>query len=95
MKKLSIILILFGFIFQTSAQQKIWSLEEAVNYALTNNLSIKQAELTTDLKNEDIISAKGNRLPTLSANSSESFSFGSTINNENVRISKNRNSTNF
>ncbi|MDP2089338.1 MAG: TolC family protein [Flavobacteriaceae bacterium] len=95
MKKLSLIIILFGIIFQTSAQQKIWSLEEAVNYALTNNLSIKQAELTTDLRNEDIIAAKGNRLPSLSANSSESFSFGSSIDNGNVRISRNRNSTNF
>ncbi|MDP3352543.1 MAG: TolC family protein [Flavobacteriaceae bacterium] len=95
MKKYALIIILFGFIFQTSAQQKIWSLEEAVNYALTNNLSVKQAELTTDLRNEDIVSAKGNRLPTLNASSSESFSFGSTINNENVRISRNRNSTSF
>lgn len=95
MKKYLLIIILFGFIFQTSAQQKIWSLEEAVNYALTNNLTIKQAELTTNLRTEDIVSAKGNRLPSLSANSSESFSFGSSIDNGNIRISGNRNSTSF
>lgn len=95
MKKLLFIIILFGFIFQATAQQKIWSLEEAVNYALTNNLSIKQAELTTDLRTEDIVSAKGNRLPSLNANSSESFSFGSSIDNGNIRISGNRNSTSF
>ncbi|MDH3381107.1 MAG: TolC family protein [Flavobacteriaceae bacterium] len=95
MKNYLLIVILFGFIFQTTAQKKIWSLEEAVNYALTNNLSIKQAELTTDLRSEDIITAKGNRLPSLSANAGESFSFGSSIDNGNIRISGNRNSTSF
>lgn len=77
------------------AQKKIWGLEEAVNYALTNNLSVKQAALSTDLKNEDIIIAKGNRLPSLNASASESFSFGSSIDNGNIRISGNRNSTSF
>lgn len=95
MKNYLLIIFLFGFIFQSAAQKKIWTLEEAVNYALTNNLSIKQATLNTDLKNEDIISAKGNRLPSLNASASESFSFGSSIDNGNIRISGNRNSTSF
>ncbi len=95
MKKLNILFILLSFSISLTAQNKIWSLEEAVNYALTNNLSVKQAELTTDLKSEDIITAKGNRLPTLNASASESFSFGSSIDNGNIRISGNRNSTSF
>ena len=95
MKNSLLILILFGFILQTSAQQKIWSLENCVDYALTNNISVKQAELTTYLRQEDIVSAKGNMLPTLSSNVGESLSFGSSIANENIRISGNRNSTSF
>ncbi len=95
MKKLLLFIFLLGFFINTSAQTKKWSLEECVNYALTNNISIKQAELTTDLRKEDIITAKGNRLPILSSSASESFSFGSSIDNENKRVSQNINSTNF
>lgn len=95
MKNLITLFTLFFLTLNLTAQNKIWSLEEAVNYALTNNLSVKQAELSTDLKNEDIITAKANRLPSINASASESFSFGSSIDNGNIRISGNRNSTSF
>lgn len=95
MKKIILLVLLFGISINLSAQKKIWSLEECVNYAIANNLSVKKSEIAVDLRVEDINIAKGNMLPTLGASASESFSFGSSIDNGNVRISGNRNSTSF
>jgi outer membrane protein len=61
------------------AQEKI-SLEKAVDYALTRNLTIKQAQFTEALANEDYKQAKFNELPTLSANSQGSYNFGRSPN---------------
>ena len=49
-KKIILFLLLVGF--QLSAQDKKWTLEECVDYAIQNNISIKQSEL--DLKNANI-----------------------------------------
>ncbi|MFY8066625.1 MAG: TolC family protein, partial [Flavobacterium sp.] len=42
-KKIILFLLLVGF--QLSAQDKKWTLEECVDYAIQNNISIKQSEL--------------------------------------------------
>nr|WP_294933914.1 TolC family protein [uncultured Flavobacterium sp.] len=66
--------------FQSNAQAKKWTLAECVDYALKNNISIKQSEL--DLKATDIekMEAIGNFLPTLNANASYSINTGANIN---------------
>ena len=64
-KKIVLLLLFVGF--QLAAQDKKWTLEECVDYAIKNNISIKQSEL--DLKTSDIekMEAIGGFLPTLSA----------------------------
>ena len=66
--------------FQLSAQEKKWTLEECVDYAIENNISIKQSEL--DLKTSDVekMEAIGRFLPTLSANATYSVNTGASIN---------------
>ncbi|MCB0382327.1 MAG: TolC family protein [Psychroserpens sp.] len=75
MKKSIIIALLLSCIF-TNAQEKKWTLLECVNYALENNISIKQSEL--DVQNAEINKkdAFGNFLPSLNANTSYSWSIG-------------------
>lgn len=65
---------------QVSAQDKKWKLEECVDYAIKNNISIKQSEL--DLKTSDVekMEAIGGFLPTLNANASYSMNTGASIN---------------
>lgn len=65
---------------QVSAQDKKWTLEECVDYAIKNNISIKQSEL--DLKTSDVekMEAIGGFLPTLSANATYSMNTGASIN---------------
>lgn len=65
---------------QVSAQDKKWTLEECVDYAIKNNISIKQSEL--DLKTSDVekMEAIGGFLPTLNANANYSMNTGASIN---------------
>ena len=58
------------------AQDKIWTLEQCVDHALENNITILQAENSLLLSKQDIISAKGNFLPSINSNLSGGASLG-------------------
>ena len=62
--KVTALLFLFG-IGMVMAQKKIWTLEECVNYAVENNLSIQQYELDLELSTIDKSDAVGSFLPNL------------------------------
>ena len=73
------IIILKFYILITSisfAQEKIWTLEECVDHALDNNITILQAKNSLLSSKQDIISAKGNFLPAVSSNISGGASLG-------------------
>ncbi|WP_303280162.1 TolC family protein [Flavivirga aquimarina] len=73
------LLVLFMLLLVVSsyAQQKKWTLQECVSYALENNISIKQTENTLLVNEQDIIAAKGNFLPSVSGSLGERMSIGS------------------
>jgi outer membrane protein len=73
---IGVALIAFSF---SGVSQKKWNLKEAVEYALKNNISIKQSELDLENFNESVAGAKGNFLPNLNASSGANLNFGSTI----------------
>ena len=77
MKKIKLILLFFIFIgIKSFGQDKKWTLQECVDYALKNNISIKQSELdaeTTAISKSD---AFGSFLPTINANASHSWNIG-------------------
>ncbi len=78
MKKI-IILSLFLFIgLQINAQNKKWTLQECISYAIENNISVRQSEL--DVESSDITKrdALGNYLPTLNASAGNSWNTGLT-----------------
>lgn len=60
----------------TSAQNKKWTLQECVEYALENNISIQQSALDQNSAEIDVKDAKGNFLPTLNASTSHSWNIG-------------------
>jgi len=93
MKKIIVVLaaVITSFSF---AQDKKWTLQECVNYALENNISVKQAQLSNQTNGQNIKSAKGQFLPSLSASGGQSLSFGSNINSfTNTRSSSTTHST--
>lgn len=69
-----ILLLLCSISFQ--AQTKKWTLKECVNYAIQNNISIKQTALDTETATIDRKGAIGNFLPSLNANASHSWNIG-------------------
>ncbi len=76
MKSVHFILLLFLASVATFAQEKKWTLKECINYAVKNNISIKQSELdiqTTAISKKDAI---GNFLPNISATTSHSWNIG-------------------
>ena len=78
-----------------TAQTKKWTLQECVNHAIENNISVKQTSLDTDLAKEDILSAKGNFLPNVNASASQNFNFGSFIDQNGGRVSRDSRGNSF
>jgi len=63
-----------------TAQQRKWTLEECVTYAVENNLSIEQFELDLESAKIDESDALGNFLPNLNASTSFSSNTGFSFN---------------
>ena len=81
MKTKNILLLSLSLLlsFSALAQDKKWSLKESVDYALENNISVKQTLIDQQIAKQDLKSAKGNFLPTANGSASQSWNFGSFI----------------
>jgi len=64
--------------FSTRAQNKKWTLKECVEYALANNISVKQSELDLESSDIDKSDAFGNYLPSLNVSASNFWNTGLT-----------------
>ena len=84
MKNICTVLFLIGTL--SSFAQKKWTLKECVDHALEHNISVKQSMLDVDLAEQDVINARGNFMPSLSASASQNFNFGSFIGQDGSRI---------
>ena len=73
--KIMMLMVLFLGI-ASQAQSKKWTLKECVDYALKNNISIKQTELDAETTAIGKKAAIGNFLPNLNANASHSWNIG-------------------
>lgn len=79
------IYLLFLFFFalggiKSNAQEKKWTLEECITYALENNISIKQSELDLKISDVEKLEAIGNFLPSLAGSGSYVVNTGANIN---------------
>lgn len=67
-----------------SAQQK-WSLEDCIDYAWKNNLSIKSSALNAQSQEINLEKAKNQRLPNLNADLSTPLNYGLAMNAQNLK----------
>ncbi|ATA89727.1 TolC family protein [Capnocytophaga stomatis] len=76
-KLLHVVLLISSF---SAYSQKLWTLEDCIEYALQNNISIKQSEI--DLKATDIdkLQARGVFFPSLNGNVTYNLNEGKNIN---------------
>ena len=79
MKK-SIIILFILFVSASQAQVKKWTLRECVEYALENNISVKQSELDVELTEVEKMTAAGNFLPSLNLSAGVSENTGLSFN---------------
>lgn len=74
MKQIALVVLLFvGF---TASAQKKWTLQECVDHALQNNITILQGQNTILSNEQDIKASKGQFLPSVGANLGHTISLG-------------------
>jgi len=68
----------------TANAQNVWSLQKCIDYALENNIQIKQQQLNTQFYENQVNQAKSNRLPNLNAQIGNDNSFGRSLTYDNT-----------
>ena len=84
--KIQILILFLFFTLLGSAQvtdvnqsKKVWTLEDCISYAIENNITIKDAELSSVNSAVNLKASKSSRLPNLTGSASQSLSFGNSI----------------
>jgi outer membrane protein len=75
--------LILGAIFTgvgfTANAQNVWSLQKCIEYALENNIQIKQQQLNTQYYENQVSQAKASRLPNLNVQFGNDNSFGRSL----------------
>ena len=90
-----IVLIIAIITALSSQAQKVWTLDECVDYAMEHNVTILQSVVGRNNAEYQYKMAKNAWLPTVSADASQSFSFGQSPSANGVYVSDNSASTSF
>ena len=77
------------------AQPKQWSLRECCDYAVENNISIKQQQNQCRQREIQLNTSKNSRLPEVSGSVGQNFSFGRGLTSANTYTNTNTSSTSF
>ena len=94
MKRVLLITLLVATVF-TAQAQKVWTLDECINYALEHNLDIRKTQLARQQADYQYKTSKNAWLPTLNANAGEYFGFGQSPSYTGVYVSDNSSSASF
>ncbi|MFI1744416.1 TolC family protein [Thalassobellus sediminis] len=95
MKNYFLFLAFMMLCLSVSAQQKQWTLQECVSHALENNITVKQTENSLLSNEQDILAAKGQFLPSVSASASQGLSLGTSLVAEGIFANRTSHSTNL
>lgn len=78
-KKIIFLLFLCGITFDIPAQKKIWTLKECVDYALLNNIQIKQSEISAEIAKNQQTQNFFTMFPSLNTSASYSLNYGRSV----------------
>ncbi len=73
------LLIAFFFLSTSIQAQKKWTLEECIDFALKNNIDIKQNELQIKVQQANLLRSKATLLPNINANANDIVNWGKTV----------------
>ena len=93
--KVLLVLFTIHYSLSAAAQQRQWSLRECCDYAVANNISIRQQENQCRQEEIQLSTSKNSRLPDLSGSVSQNFSFGRGLTADNTYSNTNTSSTSF
>ncbi len=81
MQNISSLLVIFFMTFPVMAQEQdnTWSLEDCINYAMENNIQIKQSQLNTRYNENNLEQSRIEQLPNLNASTNYSYSWGRAL----------------
>ncbi|MBK9390738.1 MAG: TolC family protein [Bacteroidetes bacterium] len=65
---------------EVTAQDKKWTLEDCINYAVTNNINLQRQQLLTEQAEVNFLKSKLDVLPTLNTGTYVDLGFGRTVN---------------
>ena len=94
MKRLFLITLLVATVF-TGQAQKVWTLDECINYALEHNLDLRKTQLARQQAEYQWKTSQNAWIPTLSANAGEYLGFGQSPSYTGVYVSDNSSSASF
>ena len=94
MKRTILIILFVASVFAVHAQ-KVWTLDECINYALEHNLDIRKTQLARQQAEYQLKTSQNAWLPTLSANAGEYLGFGQSPSYTGVYVSDNSSSASF
>src|ERR1035437_4862302 len=79
---------------EINAQVKKWTLEDCINYAITNNIGLQRQRLLTQSKEVDLLTSTMNLLPNLNGQTQLQVANGRSIDQSNaIAFNKNLTST--
>lgn len=87
----SAVFILFytALLVNTTAQPRIWSLEECITHAIENNIQIKQQVVQTGYQENALTLSRMRQLPTLNGQASHNYSFGRALDETTYQFTEN------
>ena len=75
MRRILILVSCLLFCFGPESQARQWTLRECIDYARTNNIQVKSAQLSQAVAEESLLQAQASRFPSLNASSSQNVAF--------------------
>lgn len=95
MKRHLILIAILALSFSMKAQQKVWTLEQCIDYAMEHNVAVLQSKMNQETAEYQYKMAKNAWLPSLNANAAEGFGFGMSPSANGIYVPNNSSSTSF
>ncbi len=94
MKKILVIGLCIACSYSVFSQKK-WTLKDCIEYAIENNLDIKQRKIVQQSSENNLKSSKLSMLPDLNGNIGQNFGFGRSLSSTGLILNENSSSTSF
>ena len=93
MKRIILFAALLCVAWTAGAQEKPWTLQDCIGYAIDHNLNVQRSALQVLQREIDVNTAENNRLPGVRGSASQNFSFGRGLTADNTYANTNTTNT--